>query len=177
MAKIKVTLTKSTIGAPARQRKVVEALGLKKMNQSVELEDNSVSRIFAYSLYSSVAEKFEAIVSLGYDNSRFKDYYDLYILATRNDFDGKILSEAIRETFDHRKTGLTDIAAFETGFAADHLRQFRWKAFTKKKQTMIPVPFEETIQTIQFFLKPVISFITGAEECPGHWRHEEQKWK
>ena len=44
MAKIKVTLTKSTIGAPARQRKVVEALGLKKMRQSVELEDNSVSR-------------------------------------------------------------------------------------------------------------------------------------
>ena len=44
MAKIKVTLAKSTIGAPARQRKVVEALGLKKMHQSVELEDNSVSR-------------------------------------------------------------------------------------------------------------------------------------
>ena len=44
MAKIKVTLTKSTIGAPTKQRKVVEALGLKKMHQSVELEDNRSSR-------------------------------------------------------------------------------------------------------------------------------------
>ena len=42
--KIKVTLTKSTIGASPKQRKVVEALGLKKMHQSVELVDSSVSR-------------------------------------------------------------------------------------------------------------------------------------
>ena len=40
MAKmIKITLTKSTIGASPKQRKVVEALGLKKMHHSVELAD------------------------------------------------------------------------------------------------------------------------------------------
>ncbi len=45
MAKmIKVTLTKSTIGASPRQRKVVEALGLRKMHQSVELVDSPRSR-------------------------------------------------------------------------------------------------------------------------------------
>ena len=41
---VKVTLTKSIIGASPRQRKVVEALGLKKMHQSVELVDSPVSR-------------------------------------------------------------------------------------------------------------------------------------
>ncbi len=41
---IKVTLTKSTIGASPRQRKVVEALGLRKMHQSVELVDSPRSR-------------------------------------------------------------------------------------------------------------------------------------
>ena len=41
---IKVTLTKSTIGATPKQKKVVEAMGLKKMHQSVELVDSSVSR-------------------------------------------------------------------------------------------------------------------------------------
>lgn len=148
-----------------------------EMKFPITLEDNSVPRIFAYSLYSSVAEKFEAIVSLGYDNSRFKDFYDLYVLATRNDFDGKTLSEAVRETFDHRKTGLTDIAAFETGFATDPLRQSRWKAFTKKKQAMISISLEETIQIIQSFLTPIIAFITGEEDCPGHWLHEQQKWE
>ncbi|MEA4922408.1 MAG: 50S ribosomal protein L30 [Eubacteriaceae bacterium] len=45
MAKmVKVTLTKSTIGASPKQRKVVEALGLKKMHQSVELVDSEVTR-------------------------------------------------------------------------------------------------------------------------------------
>ena len=45
MAKmVRITLTKSLIGASPRQRKVVEALGLRKMHQSVELVDNEVSR-------------------------------------------------------------------------------------------------------------------------------------
>ena len=39
MAKIKITLTKSPIGAQPKQRKTVEALGLRKMHQTVEFED------------------------------------------------------------------------------------------------------------------------------------------
>ena len=42
--KVKVTLTKSTIGATPKQKKIVEAMGLKKMHQSVELKDNEMTR-------------------------------------------------------------------------------------------------------------------------------------
>lgn len=42
--KVKITLTKSKIGASDRQVKVVEALGLKKMHHSVELEDTKAVR-------------------------------------------------------------------------------------------------------------------------------------
>ena len=148
-----------------------------EMEFPITLEDNSVPHIYAYSLYSSVAEKFEAIVSLGYDNSRFKDFYDLYILATRHDFDGKMLSEAIRETFDHRKTKLTDIVAFEPEFAEDPLRKSRWKAFMKKKQAMVSVSLEETIRIIQAFLIPIIVSVTNMESHPGQWLCEKQKWE
>jgi large subunit ribosomal protein L30 len=44
MPKIEITLTKSPIGAQPRQRKVIEALGLRKMNQTVELEDGPATR-------------------------------------------------------------------------------------------------------------------------------------
>ncbi|MEF9921761.1 MAG: 50S ribosomal protein L30 [Anaerovoracaceae bacterium] len=45
MAKmVKITLTKSLIGASPKQRKVVEALGLKKMQHSVELADTPQTR-------------------------------------------------------------------------------------------------------------------------------------
>ena len=44
MSMLKITLTKSTIGATPKQRKVVEALGLKKVNKTVELPDNAATR-------------------------------------------------------------------------------------------------------------------------------------
>lgn len=41
---LKVTLTRSIIGRPEKQRKVVQALGLKKMHQTVEHKDNAAIR-------------------------------------------------------------------------------------------------------------------------------------
>ena len=56
-------------------------------------------QIYAYSIYSVISEKFEAIVSLGIVNSRYKDFYDIYILASNYELDSKKLKEAILETF------------------------------------------------------------------------------
>ncbi|WP_110955707.1 50S ribosomal protein L30 [Anaerosinus massiliensis] len=44
MAKLKITLTRSLIGRPENQRATVKALGLRKLNSSVEQEDNAVIR-------------------------------------------------------------------------------------------------------------------------------------
>ena len=44
MAELKVTLVKSTIGAVPKNRKTVEALGLKKLHQTVEMPDNAAVR-------------------------------------------------------------------------------------------------------------------------------------
>ena len=42
--KLKITLVKSTIGAMPKHRKTVEALGLKKLNKTVEMPDNAATR-------------------------------------------------------------------------------------------------------------------------------------
>lgn len=42
MAKIKITQTRSIIGAPARQRRILAALGIKKMGYTVEKEETPV---------------------------------------------------------------------------------------------------------------------------------------
>ncbi|MGI2329621.1 50S ribosomal protein L30 [Planococcus sp. YIM B11945] len=42
--KLEITLTKSVIGAKPNQRKVVQALGLRKMHQTVEQQDNAAVR-------------------------------------------------------------------------------------------------------------------------------------
>ncbi len=74
--------------------------------------DMEAPKIYAYSLNSVIAEKFEAIVSLGYANSRYKDFYDIYILCNNYDFDGNDLKIALEETFHNRQTGFNDIVVF-----------------------------------------------------------------
>ena len=146
-----------------------------EMDFPVVLSDES-PQVYAYSLCSTVAEKFEAIVSLAYDNSRFKDYYDIYVLSTTQDFEGKELLEAVRETFENRHTSIAEIVAFEDGFADDPLRQTRWKAFVKKKKAMKPVSLEDTIKVIHQLMKPVVDAIIHSEVFEGRWSHDEQKW-
>ena len=150
--------------------------GREELDFPVVLNDKN-PRIYAYSLYSSAAEKFEAIVSLAYDNSRFKDFYDLYMLALNYDYDGKTLEEAVRETFRNRHTSFTEIAAFDPGFPEDPVRQSRWKAFVKKKRAMIPVTLEETICVIRKFLEPIAASIIADKKSEKKWNHEQQSWE
>ena len=138
--------------------------------------DMEIPKIYAYSLQSVVSEKFEAIVSLGYANSRFKDFYDIYVLATRYDFAGSELQEALMTTFNHRKTGFEDIVAFEDVFTKDLQRQVRWNAFIKKKKAMVKVEFSDTINAIYDFLNPIVEAIHKNEIFDKVWRHDKGKW-
>ena len=134
-------------------------------------------KIYGYSLLSSIAEKFEAIVSLAYDNSRFKDFYDIYVLAHLYDFSGKELQEAVRETFSNRKTELNDIVAFEEDFAKDAIRQSRWNAFIRKKKPLDPVTLEETLRVLKRFLLPILEWNQGKHNHYEIWDHDKLVWK
>jgi hypothetical protein len=50
--------------------------------------------------------KFEAMIKLGMANSRMKDFYDLWVLAQRFEFQSTALAAAIQATFDTRRTSL-----------------------------------------------------------------------
>ena len=133
-------------------------------------------RIYAYSIYSCISEKFEAIVSLGYDNSRFKDFYDLYVLSNQYDLNGHELLEAVKETFSHRRTGLNDIVAFDKGFSDDTLRRTRWNAFVKRKKAMLPISLEDTIDAMKQLLQPIIVAIQTDSDFSKTWHHDKHQW-
>jgi len=59
-----------------------------------------------YTMESTIAEKFEAMVKLGIVNSRMKDFYDIWVLSRQFDFDGHVLAMAIRKTFENRRTDI-----------------------------------------------------------------------
>ena len=69
-------------------------------------------------------------------SSRMKDYYDIYYLANKFDFDGKVLTEALKKTFENRGHAFT-IEQFEQvmSFADDSAMQKKWKAFCRKIDT------------------------------------------
>lgn len=133
--------------------------------------------IYAYSLGSSIAEKFEAIVSLGYDNSRFKDFYDIYILSGKYDMDGSELMEACKETFAHRHTSFLDIVAFEEDYVTDPVRLSRWKSFAKKKKIQIEVSLKDTIEQIKIFIEPVVEAIKNDDKFDKKWKHDIKVWE
>src|ERR1700748_1984118 len=58
----------------------------------------------AYPKETVVAEKLEALTTLGLLNSRMKDFYYLTLLSRMYQFDGERLAEAILATFRHRET-------------------------------------------------------------------------
>jgi len=68
------------------------------------LLDDASPRVLAYTRESVIAEKLEAMMTLGIRNSRIKDFFDIRYLASHFDFDGPALSEAVERTFKRRKT-------------------------------------------------------------------------
>lgn len=141
------------------------------------LLDMEVPKIYAYSIYSVIAEKFEAFVSLGLANGRYKDFYDIYVLAEKYDLDGTELKNAVTETFAHRGTGFDDIAAFEDGFTDDELRQGRWRNFIKKKRALVKIEFEETMQLLRELLLPIVDSIHNNDSFEKIWSKETKNWK
>ncbi|MDO4938599.1 MAG: nucleotidyl transferase AbiEii/AbiGii toxin family protein [Lachnospiraceae bacterium] len=133
-------------------------------------------KVYAYSIYSVIAEKFEAIVSLGLANSRYKDFYDIYQIAKHFNLDGKELKEAIIETFEHRGTGFDDIIAFEPGFSDDTVRIRRWRAFTEKKKAIERLDFSVVVSRLKDFLQPIVVSIREGDVFKLDWNHETGYW-
>lgn len=132
--------------------------------------------IYAYSIYSVIAEKFEAFVTLGLINSRYKDFYDIYVLAKRYDLDGNSLQQAVVETFKHRHTSYDDIVAFDDDFTSDSIRRKRWDAFAKKKKMTEDIRFDEVMKVLRCLLKPIADAIIERRAFDMQWDCDDRKW-
>ncbi|WP_245431310.1 nucleotidyl transferase AbiEii/AbiGii toxin family protein [Rhodoplanes roseus] len=90
-------------------------------------------RLRTYPPEAVIAEKLHAMVVLGRANSRMKDFYDIWHLATPSRYDASRLVTAIAATFSRRRTaipiGLPD--ALSSGFASDPLKLGQWDDFTR----------------------------------------------
>ena len=140
------------------------------------LLDMEEPEVYTYSIYSVIAEKFEAFVSLGVANGRYKDFYDIYILSENYNLDGNELKNAVVETFTYRETDFNDLAAFEPEFTEDLVRQRRWQAFIKKKKAIMNIEFKETIEQVKRLLMPIVESIDNNVDFKLQWNSDQKKW-
>ena len=70
------------------------------------LLDAPAPHLRVYPVETVVAEKFEAMVTLGIANTRLKDFYDLWLIAQTFKFGRSTLSDAVQRTFERRRTAL-----------------------------------------------------------------------
>ena len=140
-----------------------------EMAEMPTMLDFPTPRLLCYSRESAIAEKFEAMVSLGALNSRMKDFYDIWLLSRQFDFIGKDLAEAVRLTFKQRGTVLPkQIEAFSRDFA--EVKQAQWAAFRKRlQQEHVPVSFQEVTTALGIFLSPIAASISEESKIPKAW--------
>ena len=132
-----------------------------------------------YTVESVVAEKFEAMIKLGRLNSRMKDFYDIWLAARQFDFKGDELSQAIRQTFEHRGTGLPEKAPFFEKEIYNELsdRQALWKAFLQKMEIKgAPENLSEIALAIENFLLEPVKMIHAGHDLSAHW-HTPGPWR
>ena len=141
--------------------------------QLPEFESPTVN---TYSVETTVAEKLDAILSLMEFSSRMKDYYDIYYIANKFDFNGGVLTEALKKTFSNREHSFSPEQFKQVmSFADDAAMQKKWKAFVRKINTKTD-DYSTVLKTIQNFLEQ--PFIAAAEnktftEC---WSAANSKW-
>lgn len=135
------------------------------------LLDAPAPRIKAYPRESVIAEKLEAMVSLGEANSRMKDFADVYFLSKHFDFDGAVLAQAIAGTFARRGTTVVEApAAFTEEFAGLDHKQAQWRAFLRRAAPQgIPDSFADVVAGIATFLGPILSHLAADQPMPQQW--------
>lgn len=143
----------------------------------VQLEDFRAPTVTTYSLESTIAEKFDALLQRLELTSRMKDFFDIYYLSSQFDFDGRQLQQAIYETLTNRGTPYErDSLDKVVALSADDDIQVRWRQYLQR--TKLPeLLLEQVLSGIDAFLRPVWTAIVNEDEWMKKWNARACAWK
>lgn len=151
--------------------------GAVKRTVTTRLEGFKEPNIYTYSLESTMAEKFDAILKRMTASSRMKDFYDIYYWSQVFDFEGRVLQEAIFETLQHRGTpyerdSMEQIRAFDQ----NEFLQKLWNNYNPGPGLEKP-DFSSVLVQIDRFISPVYEALLREDEFWGMWSSKENVWR
>ena len=148
-----------------------------RRNIQTQLDGFEKPEILTYSLESTIAEKFDAILQRFELTGRMKDFYDIYYLSRTFDFDGLKLQTAIQETLQNRGTAY-EKDSFDRilALADDEDMQIKWRYFLKTLNNP-DIPFAEVMTGIRQFLEPIWNTMLAEGETLQVWNAANKVWQ
>lgn len=100
--------------------------------------------LYFYSLESVVAEKLQTILARAENNTRMKDFYDIYIIFNNNGLELESLKLAIRYTFSYRHTSISKKNALDITklICENPVFEERWIRFQNKNTYVMDITFD-----------------------------------
>lgn len=128
-------------------------------------------KLTTYPKETVVAEKLQAVVALGIANSRFKDYYDLLVIARDFSFEGETLTTAISSTFERRKTPVPEKIplGLTQEFAEAPGKIHQWGAFLSSHFLDAGISFTEVLYALEQFLLAPLAAASLSQEFKMKW--------
>lgn len=128
--------------------------------------------IRAYRREVAVAEKLHVMVYLAELNSRYKDFYDVYVLSSRFSFEGHVLSAAVASTFARRKSAVLSpwpVALTPAFFGSASRRQHRTRFVQRSGLSTAPADFGRAGESVVAFLSPVAEAVSTGSPFDRFW--------
>jgi predicted nucleotidyltransferase component of viral defense system len=136
--------------------------------------DLPAPHLYGYPPETVIAEKFQAMTVLGMANSRMKDFYDIWMLITNFEFDGKVIQSAIARTFQNRSTETpTEKHIVFSDEFADNKRD-QWNAFSRKLRDENTIAMDQIIASMRDFFFPVLHASEQGIVLKKKWKN---KWR
>ena len=124
------------------------------------LFDNETINIMTYNYETIIAEKFESIISRNIDNTRMKDYYDLYMFVNLkwNDINKETLRKAIINTSKARETldYIDNASKYIELISDDERLKALWNSYQNNYEYAKDIEFVDTINAIKVISEIVV---------------------
>ena len=129
------------------------------------LFDNEIINIMSYNYETILAEKYESIISRNIDNTRMKDYYDLYMFVKLkwSDINKDTLRKAIINTAKNRGTlNYIENSNKYLELIIDDVRlKSLWDSYQNNYEYAKDISFEDTINAIKQVVEVLESELAG----------------
>ena len=119
--------------------------------------DDMSYELWAYNIETVMAEKVETILRRGVFNTRPRDFYDVYILTTTQEYDKALFTDALKATALHRGTTnqIADISGILKSLEESSELKSSWDKYRKQFSYAKEIEYENILQTLDSLIKTI----------------------